>query len=133
MSEVTTLGKFNNTIEQLIDALIERYEYHNYFGKEFHKIREKFSLVRKINPQKVVEGFLKFVYPYKQQIMNEEESFFVQKNYCEDTNNEGHLVKALKIKELWETDMDENTKRTLFTFFKVLIILCENYVSEKIN
>ena len=42
------------------------------------------------------------------------------------------LVKVLKIKELWENDMDDNTKQTLFNYFKVLIVLSEKYVAEKV-
>ena len=132
MTEVSSLGKFNKTVEQFMDALIERYDYHNYFGRELIKAKEKFLLLKRVNPQIVIEAFLKFVYPYKSQIMNEEEEFFANKNYQEDTDKEDHLVKVLKIKELYETDMDDNTKSTIFTFFKVLIILSENYVTEKI-
>lgn len=130
MSTVTTLSKFNNTVEQLIDALTERYSYHEYFRKEFSLTKEKFLLLRKTNPRKVIEGILTFVYPYKKQIMEDDESFFIQKNYEDDTNNEGHLVKALRIKDLWETDMDDNTKKNIFNYFKVLIVLAERYVGE---
>jgi hypothetical protein len=42
-------------------------------------------------------------------------------------------MKVLKIKELWEQDMDDLTKKTLFDFFKVLIILAERYVAEKME
>ena len=129
----STLTKFNNTIEQLIDALIERYSYHEYFNKELSLTKEKFILLRKTNPRKVMEGVLVFVYPYKGHIMNSDDSFFLNKNYENDTKDEGHLVKALKIKELWETDMDENTKNSIFTYFKVIIVLAEKYVAENIN
>jgi len=80
MTEVSSLGKFNKTVEQFMDALIERYDYHNYFGKELMKAKEKFLLLKRVNPQIVIEAFLKFVYPYKSQIMNEEEDFFANKN-----------------------------------------------------
>jgi len=127
------LSKFNNTIEQFIDALIERYGYHAYFNKELNLMKDKLSLLRKTNPRKVIEGVLVFVYPYKKQIMENDESFFLEKNYQDDTKNEGHLVKALKIKEIWETDMDENTRNTIFNFFKVFIVLAEKYVAEKLE
>lgn len=132
MSKVTTLTRFNNTVDCLIDSLIERYSHHEYFAKELRLIKEKFTLLRKTNPAKVVEGVLVKVYPYKKQIMEEDDSFFLQKNYDDDTKNEGNLVKVLKIKELWDTDMDENTKKTLFNYFKVFIILSEKYVAEKV-
>lgn len=129
----TTLSKFNNTIEQLIDALLERYSYHEYFSKELSLTKEKFMLLRKTNPRKVIEGVLVFVYPYKKQIMENDVSFFLNKNYENDTKDEGHLVKALRIKELWDTDMDEQTKESIFTYFKVIIVLAERYVGENIK
>jgi hypothetical protein len=64
--------------------------------------------------------------------MEEDDDFFVNKTYDSDTKNEGNLVKVLKIKELWDTDMDDNTKQTLFNYFKVLIVLAEKYVAEKV-
>jgi hypothetical protein len=133
MSQVSTLTRFNNTIDCLIDSLIDRYSHHEYFGKELRMTKEKFSLLRKTNPAKIVEGVLVKVYPYKKQIMDEDDEFFVQKSYDSDTKNEGNLVKVLKIKELWDTDMDENTKKTLFNYFKVLIVLAEKYVAEKVS
>ena len=99
MSQVSTLTRFNNTIDCLIDSLIDRYSHHEYFGKELRLTKEKFALLRKTNPAKIVEGV---------------------------------LVKVLKIKELWDTDMDDNTKQTLFNYFKVLIVLAEKYVAEKV-
>jgi hypothetical protein len=133
MSQVSTLTRFNNTIDCFIDSLIDRYSHHEYFAKELRLIKEKFSLLRKTNPAKVVEGVLVKVYPYKKQIMDEDDDFFLQKSYDTDTKNEGNLVKVLKIKELWDTDMDDNTKKTLFNYFKVLIVLAEKYVSEKVG
>jgi len=133
MSQVSTLTRFNNTVDCLIDSLIERYSYHSYFNKELRLIKDKFNLVRMTNPVKVIEGILVWVYPYKQQIMDEDENFFLGKKYEDDTKDDGHLVKSLRIKELWETDMDDNTKNTLFNYFKVFIVLSEKYVAEKIN
>lgn len=134
MSEkMSTLTRFNNTVEQLIDDLILRYQDHPYFGKELVITKEKFSLLRKTNPRKSIEGTLRFIYPFKAQLMANDEQFFISKSYDEHVKNESHLMKVLKIKELWEQDMDDLTKKTLFDFFKVLIILAERYVAEKIE
>jgi len=133
MSHTTVLTKFNNTIEQLIDALIDRYDYNSDLKRELTLTKERFVILRKTNPRKVIEGVLFFVYPYKKQIMENDSDFFIRKNFEEDTKDEGHLVKALKLKELWENDMDENTKNTIFNFFKVFIVLSEKYVAEKME
>ena len=132
MNQVSTLTRFNNTIDCLIDSLIDRYSHHEYFGKELRLTKDKFELLRKTNPAKIVEGVLVKVYPYKKQIMDEDDEFFIQKSYDGDTKNENNLVKVLRIKELWDTDMDDNTKQTLFNYFKVLIVLAEKYVAEKV-
>ena len=132
MSQFSTLTRFNNTIDCLIDSLIDRYSHHEYFGKELRLTKDKFELLRKTNPAKIVEGVLVKVYPYKKQIMDEDDEFFIQKSYDGDTKNENNLVKVLRIKELWDTDMDDNTKQTLFNYFKVLIVLAEKYVAEKV-
>jgi hypothetical protein len=134
MSEkISTLTRFNDTVEQLIDDLIFRYHDNPYFGKELVSTKEKFSILRKTNPRKSIEGTLRFVYPYKAQLMANDEQFFVNKSYDEHLKNDSHIMKVLKIKELWEQNMDDNTKKTLFDFFKVLIILAERYVAEKME
>ena len=39
MSQVSTLTRFNNTIDCLIDSLIDRYSHHEYFAKELRLIK----------------------------------------------------------------------------------------------
>ena len=47
-------------------------------------IKEKFSLLRKTNPAKVVEGVLVKVYPYKKQIMDELEGLEKKRSKLRD-------------------------------------------------
>ena len=61
MSHTTVLTKFNNTVEQLIDALIDRYDYNADLKRELTLTKERFVILRKTNPRKVIEGVLFFV------------------------------------------------------------------------
>ena len=92
---ITNLTKFNKTISQFIDNLIETYSDNTYYEKEIGIFKIKFELLRKTNPQKCLENFLIKIYPYKKQIMNEEETFFMNKDYSNDTNQDDNLIKAL--------------------------------------
>ena len=129
----TNLGRFITTTQQLIDNLLETYRNHDYFYKEISLFNQKFNLIKKTNPKKCLEGFLVYVYPYKNEIMQENENFFLGHDYRNDTNNEGCLIKSLKIKELWKDNISPDTKSVIFTFFKVLIIISEKCVSDNIN
>ena len=130
---ITNLTKFNKTISQFIDNLIETYSDNTYYEKELGIFKIKFELLRKTNPQKCLENFLIKIYPYKKQIMNEEETFFMNKDYSNDTNQDENLIKALKIKELCENTMSSEIKKSIFTYFQVLIVLSERCVADKIN
>jgi len=130
---ITNLTKFNKTISQFIDNLIEAYSDNTYYEKELGIFKIKFELLRKTNPQKCLENFLIKIYPYKKQIMDEEETFFMNKDYTNDTNQDDNLIKALKIKELCENNMSGEIKKSIFTYFQVLIVLSERCVADKIN
>ena len=65
--------------------------------------------------------------------MEEDEKFFLEKDYSNDTNNEENLMKALKLKELCQKDMSPELKKNIFTYFKVLIVLSERCVADKVN
>ena len=65
--------------------------------------------------------------------MDEEETFFMNKDYTNDTNQDENLIKALKIKELCENNMSGEIKKSIFTYFQVLIVLSERCVADKIS
>ena len=129
----SNLTKFNKTISQFIDNMIETYSDDAYYKKELEIFKMKFEVLRKTNPQKCLENFLVKLYPYKQQIMDENEDFFLRKDYSTDTNNEENLMKALKLKELCEKEMSPEIKKNIFTYFKVLIILSERCVADRVK
>ena len=68
--------------------------------------------------------------------MNEDEKFFlanatsIVKDAAEKDNNVP-ITQALNLKTLWEDNMTDDTKETVWKYFKVLVILSERIVSEK--
>lgn len=137
----SNLGKFNNQIENMLKDLIKIMP-EEIDIKIFY---EKFQLAKKANPQKILLVFLSYIYPYKEKILKCDEEFFLSDN---NTNNiiynngeiqnsgvDADLIitKAINMKHIWKNKLSEPNKKTLWTYFKVLIILCEKYVNETVK
>ncbi len=134
----SNLGRFNSQLENMLNDLSNAFP--NFMDIKI--FREKYYLAKSANPRMIILVFLKYIYPYKKQIMERDEQFFLSDNLTQnvannrdlqkDSNadNEYILTKALNLKTLWN-DMNEQHKNTLWTYFKVLIILCERYVQDQ--
>jgi len=129
---MSNLKKFNSIISNLIDELCELYP----TDRDIKIFREKFNMITKVNNTMVFRGFLLHVYPHKQNIMNEDEKFFLSNatdlvKGAADKDDNVSITQALNIKKLWESNMTAETKSALWKYFKVLIVLSERIVAEK--
>lgn len=136
----SNLGRFNTQLENMLNELIKTFP--NFMDIKIFK--EKFLLAKSTNPQLILLIFLKYAYPFKQKVLDKDEAFFLSDNLTDQiTNNkdiqkdgnvdsEYILTKALNIKELWH-QMDSQQKDVLWTYFKVLMVLCERYVNESVK
>ena len=129
----SNLTRFNNIVDQFIDQLIQTYNDNKYFSNEFKIFKEKFKLIRKINPAKSIEAFLLYGYAHKDKIMNEDENFFLNYDCSSDIKNEHSLMNSLKLKELWQNENSDEIKKSIFQYFKVFVVLTEKYLAEKIK
>ena len=132
-----SLQRFNSQLENLLNDLIRIFPE----NKNIKVYREKFLLAKSANPQLILLVFLKYVYPYKQQVQDKNEQFFLSDHLTNEISNnedvkkdsesdsEYIITQALGIKKLW-TRMSDEQKETLWKYFKVLMVLCERYVKE---
>jgi hypothetical protein len=86
----------------------------------------KINALYSANPQKLIELFGEYVIPYKQKIMEKDETFFLNKNdYDKDFDEDDmSMFENFHMEELWHT-FDQNTKNNIFKYFNILIILYE--------
>jgi hypothetical protein len=138
MSE-SNLGRFNSQLENMLNDLSSAFP--NFI--DIKVFREKYYMARSSNPRMIILTFLKYIYPYKDKIVNKDEQFFLSDNLTKNitnnsdlqkdvnADNEFILTKALNLKTLW-LDMNEQQKNTLWTYFKVLIVLSERYVKDQL-
>ncbi len=97
---------------------------------ELNIFKEKFLLLKKANSAIIVQYFITYIYPFKQNIFNKEESFFLDGGGQEEIKGDTGLKFRDNIKKLWLAEMSEENKEVVWKYFKVFILLCEKYINE---
>jgi len=120
---------FLQQVDNLMDDLCNTYPY----SGEILLFREKYNLIRSGNSTLIIEYFIKYVYPFKPQIMDEDEDFFVQGGGQENITSEHKLEFRNNIRTLWLNDMTSGNKEVIWRYFKIFILLCEKYILENIE
>lgn len=133
----SNLQRFNSQLESMLNDLIRIFP----DARDIKVYREKFLLAKSANSQMVLLIFLKYIYPYKKRIIEQDESFFLSDNLTNElitndeikkqteSDSEYILTQALGLKTLWRR-MDEEQQETLWKYFKVLVVLCERYIND---
>jgi len=103
---MTSVGTFNTMLEQFLNELEQTFPEE----KSFKKYHTSFDIMRKANPKKCVETFMKFMTPYSNQVMAKDEAVF--QNFPE-----------LEIGKYWTDDLSENTKAVIWQYLQTLNIL----------
>lgn len=100
---------------------------------EIQLLNEKYILIRSANSNLVIEYFVEFIYPFKNQIMSEDEKFFISGGGQEDLKNNSGLKFRDNIKKLWISEMSDENKEIIWKYFKIFILLSEKYIFENMK
>lgn len=95
--------------------------------------REKYNLLRSANSKLVIEYFVKYIYPHKNKILAQDESFFLEGGGQEELKGNNGLKFRDNIKTLWVGEMSDQNKDIVWKYFKIFVILCEKYIIENMN
>jgi hypothetical protein len=85
-------------------------------------------LLKQYNPKKMPSVFKIYSKSYKTQIINKDETFFLNKEFSEVNNlqNEEEIVQLIgKIRKYWNTLSNKN-KTTIWEYLNILLKLVEN-------
>ena len=126
MSQLTA---FNTQLINIIEYLNKQYP----DNLQIKSYGTSIELLKMVNPRKLVEGFHEFVYPFKEEIMNNNESFFMNKDYneelCGDSNS---MLEAIQLKDLWK-NMIPDVQNQIFRYFQLLCLLTEKTLNIQCN
>lgn len=100
---------------------------------EITLLKEKYFIIRSANSKLILEYFVEFIYPFKNQIMSQDETFFLSGGGQEEIKNTSGLKFRDNIKKLWENEMSDENKDIIWKYFKIFVVLCEKYIIEVFN
>lgn len=122
------LTAFNNQITNLVNNLSDMFP--EDYDLEFTK--NSVSFLKKNNPRKLQTVFSSYIAVYTNEINNENENFFLKKDFIKDDlkydrndDSGDYSYEIMKnLKKYW-TIIDDESKKNIWKYLKVLIILNE--------
>lgn len=118
---------FNKQIDNFMTDLGQAFSDNPNVISDIYSFKSKLNLMRKINARKVVETVMYYIYPYKIQILNGDEEFFMNHDYDSELNEYGEddgVMRSMHFKTLYRTTSIEN-REAIKKYFKVLLTIGE--------
>jgi hypothetical protein len=103
---MSSVGTFNDMLEQFVTELEQTFPEE----KAFKKYHTSIDIMRKANPRKCVDTFMKTAGKYSNQIMAKDDSFFSD-------------FDELPLNKYWNDELSENTKGAIWQYLQTLNIL----------
>lgn len=120
MSKIVQIKIFNDLLDQFFDFLETNFKL---FKSDIMLTRSSIEFLRKGNPRMVVEQFMQNVAPFKTQIYECDEQFFLdfENNLKQHLDSENMLV-GMRIKNMWKSpDITETQKAYIWLYFQKLL------------
>lgn len=107
----TTLGAFNDMMEQFVNELVQTFP----DEKIFKKYQVSLELLRKTNPRKVLDSYMTAIGPIQNRIMSRDESVISDPS-CQ-------FIPDLQLQRIWNPELSDGTKNAIWQYLQTLIIL----------
>jgi hypothetical protein len=90
--------------------------------KDIMIFKSQLDIASMVNPHKLLQSFISYVYPYKKYIMEKKEEFFLGDNISLEKD---YMSDAIHLTDLWKNKLSEENKEVVWKYFQVMIILSE--------
>jgi hypothetical protein len=115
---MSTLEIFNQQVKLLINELITLFP----DEKDILIFQSQLELALMIDSRKALTSFLKNIYPHKEQILAENDTFFLDKS--NDLEND-YMAKTIHMTHLWKDRLNTENKKVVWKYFKVMCLLVD--------
>ena len=102
-------------------------------NNDIEMFKEKFLFLKSVNSQLIIEYFIKFIYPLKESILNQDENFFLEGGGQDEVKETNGLNMRDNLKKLWIGEMSNDNKTVVWKYFKIFILLSEKYINESLK
>lgn len=122
-NNLTALTAFNNIIFRFVDDLIETFPEES----DFKVYKRTFTILKSANAKKMCTMFKNYSYVYREKILANDESFFIENEYTEikqasNMESVGGIIE--KLKEHWKILGHEN-KGKIWQYLATMIQLSD--------
>jgi len=118
-----------NQISNFIDELDSTFPN----NKDIMIFKEKYSMLKSINSQLILDYFIQFIYPHKKRIMEQDDNFFLEGGGQEELKDKNGLNMRDNLRDLWTNKMSDENKVVVWKYFKTFILLIKKYILENVN
>ena len=119
MNKIVHIKIFNDILDQFFDYLDDNFLE---LKSDLVLVRTTTEFVRKSNPRLVVEQFMTNVLPYKKKIFDCDEDFFLNyESILSKNGNQSNIMHAMKLKNLWLSDITQHQKAYIWLHFQRLL------------
>ena len=126
---MSTKTKLLQQISNFIEELNTTFPNNN----DIEMFKEKFLFLKSVNSQLIIEYFIKFIYPLKECILNQDEKFFLEGGGQDEVKDKNGLNMRDNLKNLWLGEMSNDNKAVVWKYFKIFILLSEKYINESLK
>lgn len=121
MNKIIQIKIFNDILDQFFNYLETNFPL---FKSDLLLSKTTVNFVRNNNPRLIVEQFMYYISPYKKEIYNCNENFFLnfEKNLVKSELNTDNILLGMKIKNMWQSqNITDIQKANIWLFFQKLI------------
>jgi len=122
---MSMLKAFTTQLKNLIIELSEVLPYNH----EVSVNKTTIELLIRTNPRLVLNAFNTYILPFKQQIIDCDDNFFLSSEINETESINKQLVGTLNILRNYWSSLTDSTKKSVWLYFAVLIKLSERISS----
>jgi hypothetical protein len=127
---MASLTQIRSVFIQQLDSFVEEISTLYPEEKEIMLFAEKYKLIKGANNKFVIESFVTYVLPLRDQILNKNEDFFMNGGGQEAIKDDYSSKLRDIIKNVWIHKMSEVNKEIIWKYFTVFVKLSEKYAIE---
>ena len=118
MSLIVHIKVFNEILDQFFEFLETEFED---FRSDIILTRTGIDFIRQNNPRLVIEQFMTMIKPYKAQVFDCDEEFFLNFQLLPGVSSEQSML-CSKVKQIWMSSNINNTQKAyIWLYFQKLI------------
>ena len=115
--------RFNKTINKFLEELQKILP----GEKDIPIFQSQIDVTLMFDESKVLKSFIQFVSPYKQQIIDKDEKFFLGDNVEIEKD---YMSQAIHLTDLWKNKLSNENKLIVWKYFQVLVILADKHIKQ---